>query len=104
VKTQLKGRWSFVLALALITVISFAAFSIIWQASLNSPMAVDRETLFQVSPFNTFSSGDYTGYMTFDELAKHGDFGIGTFDGLDGEMLALSGVFHQIPSDGKPNK
>jgi len=30
----------------------------------------------------------------------HGDFGIGTFDRLDGEMLALDGNYYQIKTDG----
>ena len=61
---------------------------------------MDRGALFQVTAFNTFSMGNYTGVMSYKELAKHGDFGIGTFDGLNGEMIALNGVFYQIPSDG----
>jgi acetolactate decarboxylase len=40
--------------------------------------------------------------MSYADLAKHGDFGIGTLDGLNGEMIALNGVFYHIPSDGKP--
>ena len=40
--------------------------------------------------------------MTYSEIEQHGDFGIGTFDGLNGEMLAFDGVFYQIPSDGMP--
>jgi acetolactate decarboxylase len=35
------------------------------------------------------------------ELSKHGDFGIGTVAGLDGEMIELNGKFYQIRADGK---
>ena len=35
------------------------------------------------------------------ELKQHGDFGLGTFDGLDGEMLALDGHFYQIRGSGE---
>lgn len=66
----------------------------------NSPP--DGDVLFQVAAFNTFSEGNYSGYMSYAELETHGDFGMGTLDGLDGEMLALNGVFYQIPSDGVP--
>ena len=45
--------------------------------------------------------GDNT---TYAELAKRVDFGIGTLNGLDGEMVALNGVFYQIPIDGKPRQ
>jgi acetolactate decarboxylase len=29
-------------------------------------------------------------------LKEYGDFGIGTFEGLDGEMVAVDGNFYQI--------
>ena len=38
--------------------------------------------------------------MTFGELKKHGTFGLGTFDALDGEMIGLDGQFYQIKTDG----
>ena len=41
-------------------------------------------------------AGVYDGDLTYQELARHGDFGLGTFDALDGEMIALDGAFYQI--------
>jgi len=38
--------------------------------------------------------------QTVGELKKHGDFGIGTFDGLDGEMIVIEGKVFQARSDG----
>jgi acetolactate decarboxylase len=38
--------------------------------------------------------------MTFGELKRHGDLGLGTFNNLDGEMIGLDGVFYQIKADG----
>jgi acetolactate decarboxylase len=99
----LKKRWLFVASLALVTIIFSSGFFILWSQSHNNIVA-DKETLFQIEAFNTFSSGNYDGYVTYVELAKHGDFGIGTFHGLDGEMIALNGVFYQIPYDGKPKQ
>jgi len=96
---RLKGKW--LLALALIILIVFSADAVL---QFQARAAADRDVLFQVAAFNTFSMGNYTGYMSYGELAKHGDFGIGTFDGLDGEMLALNGVFYRIPSDGIPGQ
>ena len=46
-------------------------------------------------------AGVYDGDLTFQALARHGDFGLGTFDALDGEMIALDGVFYQIKADGR---
>ena len=59
-----------------------------------------HDTLFQISTINALLNGDYHGAMTFGELKRYGDFGIGTFDGLDGEMIGLEGRFYQIKSDG----
>jgi acetolactate decarboxylase len=58
------------------------------------------DTLFQISTINALLDGDYTGSMTFGELKKHGTFGLGTFDKLDGEMIGLEGGFYQIKADG----
>ena len=99
---QLKGKW--LLASALIIVVVLSAFYAVWQFQANSASVADKDVLFQLAAFNTFSNGNYSGVMSYGELAKHGDFGIGTFDGLNGEMIALNGVFYQIPSDGIPRQ
>lgn len=39
--------------------------------------------------------------MECGELKKRGNFGIGTFDGLDGEMIQLDGGIYQVRTDGK---
>ena len=59
-----------------------------------------HDTLCQVSTIDSLLLGGYDGEFTFKELAEHGDFGIGTFDAIDGEMLALDGVFYQVRADG----
>ena len=38
------------------------------------------------------------------QAGKYGDFGIGTFNGLDGEMVFLDNIFYQIKSDGNVYK
>ena len=57
--------------------------------------------VFQTSTISALMGGLYDGEVTYAQLAQHGDFGLGTFDGLDGEMVALDGKFYQIKSDGK---
>ena len=57
--------------------------------------------LFQTSTLQALMAGVYDGDLTFQALARHGDFGLGTFDALDGEMIALDGVFYQIKADGR---
>ncbi|MFZ4695368.1 MAG: acetolactate decarboxylase [Verrucomicrobiia bacterium] len=54
----------------------------------------------QVSTINALLAGGYDGQMRLAELRSHGDFGIGTFDRLDGEMILLDGRFHQAKVDG----
>ena len=44
--------------------------------------------------------GVFDGTEPVAELKKHGDFGIGTFDALDGEMMVLDGKVYQAGADG----
>jgi len=39
--------------------------------------------------------------MTIGELKKHGNFGIGTFNALDGEMVLYDGHCYKVTSDSK---
>lgn len=57
--------------------------------------------LYQASAINALLAGVYDGDMTFGTLRQHGDFGLGTVNGLDGEMMGLDGKFYQIKTDGK---
>lgn len=61
----------------------------------------EREVLYQVSTIDALLGGDYDGAVTYGQVRQHGDFGIGTFNALDGEMLQLDGEVFQIKSDGK---
>src|ERR687893_1646409 len=60
-----------------------------------------HHTLFQTSTIEALLDGNYEGDVTFAELEEHGDFGLGTFDALDGEMIALDGDFYQVRADGR---
>lgn len=55
----------------------------------------------QVNTIDSLLAGVYDGDMTLGDLKKHGDFGIGTFDRLDGEMMMYQGVVYQIRADGR---
>lgn len=59
------------------------------------------ESLVQVSTIDALLNGVYDGVMDFKTLKKYGDFGIGTFDRLDGEMVEYENKFYQIKADGK---
>jgi acetolactate decarboxylase len=43
----------------------------------------------------------YDGEMSVDELLTRGNFGLGTFNALDGEMIIDGGVVHQFRADGR---
>ena len=62
--------------------------------------AADRGVLFQYSTIQALMEGVYDGDLTYGELKQHGDFGIGTLNALDGEMVAVDGKFYQIKADG----
>jgi acetolactate decarboxylase len=64
----------------------------------------NADDLFQASTIDALSSGLYDGVTTVGEVRKHGDFGTGTFEGLDGELIALDGVVWQARSDGTVRK
>jgi acetolactate decarboxylase len=57
-------------------------------------------TVWQYSTLPALSLGLYDGTMTFGEVLKHGDFGVGTFDALDGEAVILDGKAWQVRADG----
>jgi acetolactate decarboxylase len=56
--------------------------------------------VYQTSTMGALLDGVYDGDMTIRELLQHGNFGLGTFNGLDGEMLVLDGVCYQLRGDG----
>ncbi len=64
-----------------------------------SPVA-RGETLVQISTIDALLNGVYDGVVDYDTLAGYGDFGIGTFAGLDGEMIGFDGEFYQVKADG----
>jgi len=63
--------------------------------------ATRHNQLTQVSTIDAILAGAYDGTMTCGDLTRHGDFGIGTFDRLDGEMVILDGTVYQVRADGK---
>ena len=60
-----------------------------------------HHTLFQTSTIDALLEGKYDGDVSFAELEKRGDLGLGTLDALDGEMIALGGNFYQVKADGR---
>jgi len=63
--------------------------------SSTSGIDTESDSLYQVSMLNALMLGDYDGFVTLAELSTKGNLGIGTFDGLDGEMIFLDGVMYK---------
>jgi len=66
--------------------------------------AHEPHVLFQASTIAALLDGAYDGDVSFRELAEHGDHGLGTLNGLDGEMIALDGRFFRADIDGDINE
>lgn len=62
------------------------------------------DTLYLSAPVNALVDGIYRENRTLAQIKKFGDFGLGTFNDLDGEMVILGGVAYQITGDGKVNR
>ena len=56
--------------------------------------------VFQTSTLVSLVEGLYDGNVAYKAVMRHGDFGVGTFNALDGEMVAVDGKFFHLRSDG----
>ncbi|MFD1671828.1 acetolactate decarboxylase [Agrilactobacillus yilanensis] len=63
---------------------------------------MDKEdTLYQHGTLALLVPGLFKGTLTVGELLKHGDYGIGSVEGLDGELTVVDGKGYLVKSDGK---
>ena len=69
----------------------------------NKIIFAEPDTLTQVSTIDALLNGVYDGTISLTDIKKYGNFGIGTYHGLDGEMIVLNGKFYQIKADGIAN-
>ena len=56
--------------------------------------------LYVSAPVNALIEGIYQENTTIADILRFGDFGLGTFNQLDGEMVVLDGKVYQLKSDG----
>ena len=66
-----------------------------------SAHAQSSGTLFQSSPITALLKGYMNGNFKVGDISKYGDLGLGTFNGVNGEMIVLDGKVYQIKYDGK---
>ena len=63
--------------------------------------ALDKSRIYLCAPVNALVEGIYKENIPLAEIKKYGDFGLGTFNDLDGEMVMLDGHIYQITADGR---
>ncbi|MCD0476518.1 acetolactate decarboxylase [Flavobacterium sp. EDS] len=85
-----------------ITIFSFF-ISITSFLTINAQVQDDKP-IFHYSIMDAMRNGVYTGDLTIKTLASKGNFGLGTYNYLDGEMIALDGIFYRIAPNGQVTK
>jgi acetolactate decarboxylase len=68
--------------------------------ALADTLQIEHGTLFQVSTSGALVKGVLDGVVSVETLREHGNFGLGTYADLDGEMIVVDGVFYRVRSDG----
>src|ERR1700730_433179 len=70
-------------------------------AALSQYLDVQVHTLFQVSTSGALVAGVYDREVSVRAILERGDFGLGTFANLDGEMVVLDGRVYQVQGTGR---
>jgi acetolactate decarboxylase len=70
------------------------------QAAKNDP---GNNRIYLNAPVNALVEGIYEENVPVSEIQKQGDFGLGTFNDLDGEMVLLDGQIYRVAADGSVN-
>ena len=69
-------------------------------AALGEYLNSQRHRMYQISTSAALVEGANKGAVCSRTLLEHGDFGLGTFENLDGEMVIFEGAIYQVRSDG----
>jgi acetolactate decarboxylase len=75
--------------------------SFVVTAALSQYLGVTLHTLFQVSISGALVAGVYAEEVSVRSILEHGDFGLGTFANLDGEMVIVDGRVYQVQGTGR---
>ncbi len=81
---------------------SLILFLCIILGSACSKDQLGTDPMYQVNSFALFAQGQYDGFYPYSSILKKGDFGIGTFNALNGEMVLLDGKVFRIEAAGTP--
>lgn len=92
-QNQLRSTlWIIVISMGVL----LASVPVLGSTTLNQ----SEDPIYQISVINALLEGIYDGVMTFEDLKAYGDFGLGTFHAVDGEMVADRGRFYRVRVDG----
>ena len=70
-------------------------------AALAEYLGTPVHTVFQVSTSRALVAGVYSGVVRVQAILDHGDFGLGTFANLDGEMVVVDGRVYHVQGTGR---
>ena len=56
--------------------------------------------IYQISTLQALALGYTRAVATVEELLKHGDIGLGTFEDVNGEMIVVDGGCYRATEDG----
>ena len=68
------------------------------------PQKKQPKVLYQTSPIISVMKGVMDDGITIGELKEKGSFGLGTFNGVNGEMIVLKGKVYRVNVNGKVNE
>ena len=73
-------------------------------AALSQYLDLQLHTLFQVSTSGVHVAGVYERELSVQAILEHGNFGLGTFANLDGEMVVVDGHVYQVRGSGEVSR
>jgi acetolactate decarboxylase len=59
-----------------------------------------KNLIYQTGTINSLLQGVYLGNKTIKQVMKYGDFGLGTYDNVNGELIACDGVCYRANGEG----
>jgi acetolactate decarboxylase len=92
----MRREHSLIIVVIVVILVLVPAALIFW----SSP-SVRSDKMYQVSEFDALLGGNYSAHSDVKTLLNNGDIGLGTFTGLDGEMIIVDGKCYKATVDGK---
>src|SRR5258705_6120315 len=78
------------------------ALALVVLAAAASPAGAAE--VYQIATISSLLAGGYDGDTTVGQMLRHGGFGLGCFNGVDGEMMVLDGRVYRGTIDGRAHR